>query len=190
MAREVTFDLQSDEGVPPLELDETRGRGPAFVTGATAAHVIGAATVDAPERAACAYCGASGWAIYGARAACAQCGAPVPVALPAEARRSRYASPMPSFATPAWGPAQPAWGPAPTAAGAPAWAPARTDDVFDALASVPFAFWKRLPVYAFLTLLLGNGCRCGGLSGWTNGGLAALIVLGVIGAVVSLQRSP
>jgi hypothetical protein len=189
MAREVTFDLESDEGVPPLELDDARGRGPAFVTGATAAHVIGAATVNAPERAACAYCGASGWAIYGARAACAQCGAPIPAALPAEAPRSfyasRYASPLPP--TP---PTAPAWGPLPATARAPAWAPARTDDVFDALASVPFAFWKRLPVYAFLTLLLGNGCRCGGLSGWTNGGLAALVVLGVIGAVISLQRSP
>jgi hypothetical protein len=178
MAREVTFDLQSDEGVPPLELDDARGRGPALVTGATAAHVIGAATVNAPERAACAYCGASGWAIYGARAACAQCGAPIPAALPAEAPRSRYgsryASPLP---------------PSPPFA-APAWAPARTDVVFDALASVPFAFWKRLPVYAFLTMVLGNGCRCGGLSGWTNGGLAALTVLGVIGAVISLQRSP
>jgi hypothetical protein len=183
MAREVTFDLVSDEGAPPLELDEARGRGPAFVTGATAAHVIGAATVDAPERAACAYCGASGWAIYGARSACAQCGAPVLTALPAEAPRSRYASPVPPFAAPTWGPA-------PTTAGAPAWAPARTDDVFDALASVPFAFWKRLPVYAFLTMVLGNGCRCGGLSGWTNGGLAALVVLGVIGAVISLQRNP
>jgi hypothetical protein len=183
LAQEVTFDLESGEGMPALELDETRGRGPAFVTGATAAHVIGAAPVDAPARAPCAYCGASGWAIYGARAACAQCGAPIQTELPEAAPRSRYASPLPPFAAPAWGPA-------PTTACAPAWSPARTDDVFDALASVPFAFWKRLPVYAFLTLLLGNGCRCGGLSGWTNAGLSALLVLGVIGALISLQRNP
>jgi hypothetical protein len=183
LAREVTFDLESDAGVPALELDETRGRGPAFVTGATAAHVIGAAAVAAPARAACAYCGSSGWAIDGARTACAQCGAPIPTTLPEVAPRSRYASPLPPFVAPAWGTA-------PRAAGAPAWAPARTDDVFDALASVPFAFWKRLPVYALLTLVLGNGCRCGGLSGWTNGGLAALIVLGVLGALISLQRNP
>jgi hypothetical protein len=62
--------------------------------------------------------------------------------------------------------------------------------VADGMTSIPFAFWKRVPAYAFLALVLGNGCRCRGLSTMTNVSLAVLVVVGLAGVVLSLQRSP
>jgi len=125
-----------------------------------AVRAVGAVGIRATEPGACPYCGASGWAMDRTGASCAHCGAPVRSTLP------------------------------PPALAVESSAPSVGEAVIDATTSIPFGFWKRLPVYAFLALVLGNGCRCGGLSGWTNVSLAALVVVGVAGVVLSLQRNP
>lgn len=171
IAREITFEAESEATPISLELDLDRSprHSPRFVTGA-----VGRVGIRATEPDACPYCGASGWALDRTGASCAQCGAPVRSSLPPVPPSSPYRSPIP---------------PCPAAAVEPS-APSVGEVVLDATASIPFAFWKRLPVYALLALVLGNGCRCGGLSGWTNGTLAVLVAVGVAGVVLSLQRNP
>jgi hypothetical protein len=66
----------------------------------------------------------------------------------------------------------------------------RTERGVDAIRTVPFEVWKRVPVYAFLAMLFGNGCRCGGLSTSVNAALGILLVIGLVGVAVSFQRNP
>jgi hypothetical protein len=164
MARttEVTFEAENDAGAPALELDVSRRLASANAP----RFVTGAATSTAavPEVVPCPYCGATGWAVDHAES-CAHCGAPV---------RGSLAVASPTASAPLL----------------PATPPSVGEAVADAVADVPFAFWKRLPVYAFLAMLLGNGCLCGGLSGRSNAALALLVIVGVVGVVMSLQRRP
>jgi hypothetical protein len=70
-------------------------------------------------------------------------------------------------------------------------APTTTSALVDAAREIPFSLWKRIPTYAFLAMLLGNGCKCGGLSAGTNVVLVVLVVVGLAGGFASLsQRSP
>jgi hypothetical protein len=62
--------------------------------------------------------------------------------------------------------------------------------VLEPMRELPFGFWKRVPVYALLALVLGNGCRCAGLSLPTNIALTMLLAIGLVGSAVSFQRSP
>ena len=64
---------------------------------------------------------------------------------------------------------------------------ARTADLF---ALLPLAVWKRVALYGFLFIVLGNLLRCGGLSFATNVACVVLAVLGVVGCVVTAQRNP
>lgn len=145
----------------PLELAVSPRRSPGFVTGAVGR--------TAPEVVECPYCGTPGWADHHS-ATCARCGAPV-----------RATPPPPPPA-----PRLPSAPPPP----APLLAASRGEAIADAVATVPFGIWKRLPFYAFLAMVLGNGCLCGGLSGRVNVVLALLIVVGLAGVVLSLQRRP
>lgn len=166
VAREITFDDESGAADISLELDVSPRHFPRFVTGATTAP-------SAPEIAACSYCGAVGRG-EPTCAACGAPGAPVHATLPPLPRVSRYPSAFPTAPAPAL-----------------STPPSRGDAVIEAVSTLPFGFWKRLPAYAFLAMVLGNGCMCGGLAGRTNVTLAVLIVLGVAGLVVSsLQRKP
>lgn len=158
IAREITFEAESEATPIALELDRSTPHSPRFVTGAVRA--VGTLGMRASEPDACVYCGASGWAMDHTGTSCAHCGAPVRSMLP------------------------------PPVLAVQSSAPSLGEAVIDATTSIPFGFWKRLPVYAFLALVLGNGCRCGGLSGWTNVSLAVLVVVGVAGVVLSLQRNP
>lgn len=162
MARAPELMFDDVPGIP-IELDIEPRRSTGFVTGAVGRTV--------PEIAECPYCGAPGMTDH-LSSTCARCGAPARATLPPLPPVSRYASVSPP----------------PPAAPRPL--PSRADAVVDAVASVPFGFWKRLPSYAFLAMVLGNGCLCGGLSGRTNGFLALLIVVGLAGVVLSLQRRP
>ena len=158
--REITFDDVPDIS---LELEVVPRRSPGFVTGAMAR--------NAPEIAACPYCGTPGWADTHA-SSCAQCGAPL---------RATQAPLPPPIRLPSYRPL-PLAPPLAAASGGGAFV--------EAVASVPFGFWKRLPTYAFLSMVHGNGCLCGGLSGRSNVFLGLLVVVGLVGVVVSLQRSP
>lgn len=62
--------------------------------------------------------------------------------------------------------------------------------VFDAFAALPMAIWKRLALYGFLFLLVGNLLRCGGLSTMTNVACALLVMFGLVGVVACAQRNP
>jgi len=165
IAREVTFEAETDAAIS-LELDLDRGadrsplESPRYVTGAT--QRVGTVGFRAPELVACTYCGASAWATDHTGACCAQCGAPLGATLPPPA-----APVVPPPVSSSIGAA-----------------------VADGMTSIPFAFWKRVPAYAFLALVLGNGCRCRGLSMTTNVSLVLLVVVGLAGVVLSLQRSP
>ena len=201
IAREITFEADSEASPIPLELDLELGldrsprHAPRFVTGAVAAAgtvgAVGTVGIRAPEPDACAYCGASGWATDRTGASCAQCGAPVRSTLPPLSPLSTVPPVPPS--SPYRSPLPPCPGAAlelsaPSASSA---SPSSVGEgVLDAAASIPFAFWKRLPVYALLAMVLGNGCRCGGLSGFTNVTLALLVAVGIAGVVLSLQRNP
>ncbi len=160
-ARELVLDETDDPGSAiVLELDVSPRCFPRFVTGATA--------MSPPEISACAYCGA----LVRGLPRCASCGAPVRAPFPGTPPVSRFLSPIPR---------------APLAAMP---APSRSELFVDAVATIPFGFWKRVPVYAFLAMVVGNTFRCSGLSGRMNLSLAVLIVVGVVGAVLTLQRSP
>lgn len=160
VAREITFDDENLGPEVPLELGVVPRGFPRFVTGAAGA--------NAPAIVSCPYCGAPGSGLP----SCAACGAPARATLEQAPRVSRYAPAVPPAPPPEPSPSSPrgAFG--------------------DAVEAIPFAFWKRLPAYALLALVLGNGCLCGGLSGRTNATLALLIVVGVVGLLVALQRRP
>ncbi|HEY8074018.1 MAG TPA: hypothetical protein VIF62_07915 [Labilithrix sp.] len=63
----------------------------------------------------------------------------------------------------------------------------RADRVLDAIAELPYDFWKRVAFYPFLAMLLGNGCTCRGLSFGTNVSLVALAIVGIVGVVASVR---
>ena len=176
VSREVTFEDESGDSPIALELEVSPRHPCAFVTGAVGRRL--------PEVETCPYCGASGWMRDRLTATCAQCGAPFTAASAPVESFPRYASPLPPMSSASSVSSAPAFGPLQSA---PA---SRTGDVLDAVASMPFGFWKRVPAYAFLALLLGNGMRCRGLALSTNIALVALIVVGLAGVVVSLQRNP
>ena len=115
----------------------------------------------------CRYCGTTRAA---SRPECATCGSATSLSL----------SPSPSSAS--W-PGSASWPPPPSRA-------SRLEPLVDAMTTLPFGFWKRVPFYALLAMVLGNGCRCGGLSSGTNLSLAALLVVGLVGVGCSLQRNP
>ena len=69
--------------------------------------------------------------------------------------------------------------------------PTRFDDALEVVHAVPLGVWKRVPAYALLAIFLGNVCRCGGLSFWTNVALMVLVCVGTAGLCASLvQRRP
>ena len=69
--------------------------------------------------------------------------------------------------------------------------PTRFDDALEVVHAVPLGVWKRVPAYALLAMFLGNVCRCGGLSFWTNLALGVLVCVGTAGLCGSLvQRRP
>ena len=173
VSREVTFEDESGDSPIALELEVSPRHPSAFVTGAVGRRL--------PEVETCPYCGASGWMRDRLTAACAQCGAPFTAASAPVESFPRYASPLPPVA-----PVASSFAIAPV----PSVPPSQTEQVLDAVASIPFGIWKRVPAYAFLALLLGNGMRCRGLAFSTNVALVVLVVVGLAGVVVSLQRNP
>ena len=163
VAQEITLEPDSEGPAILLELDLSPRCVPTFVTGAAAR--------SAPEIAECPYCGTPGRGLP----LCARCGAPTRATPPALPRATRYISPVPLLPAGELSPLSP---------------PSRGEVFVDAITTIPFGIWKRLPVYAFLAMVLGNGFRCGGLSARVNAMLVMLIVIGVVGAVLSSQRSP
>lgn len=65
-----------------------------------------------------------------------------------------------------------------------------TSSALDSLAVVPVGIWKRFALYGFLFFVFGNLLRCGGLSTFTNVSCTLVVALGLVGVVVSAQRSP
>lgn len=148
--------------LPALELDRSRSPVPT-------ARFISLKEGDlAAASAGCPYCGAPSPAYPRACASCGYQGTSLPV--------SRFASVIPRSA-------------AESVASSLA-PPTRVDGFLDAMAAVPFGFWKRIPVYAVLAMLIGNGLKCGGLPTHTNVALVALFAVGLVGVIASLQRNP
>ncbi len=124
-----------------------------------------------------------------AMATCERCGAPLPLharkcayCATAQATRTR----IPIAAVPPLAPSS--YAPPPPFESMPV---TRTDRLVDAIATIPYDFWKRVALYPFLAILLGNGCTCRGLSAATNVALVVLGVMGIVGVVacVRAQRS-
>lgn len=162
IAREVTFEAEPGAAIS-LELDLDRAPlDPREPPRLVTGAVprMGTVGIRGPEPVVCPYCGASGWATDRRGACCMRCGAPL---------GSTLAPPAPALQSPA---------------------PSVSEAVIEAATSLPFGFWKRVPAYAFLALVLGNGCRCGGLPTVTNVSLAVLVVIGLAGVVLCLQRNP
>lgn len=59
--------------------------------------------------------------------------------------------------------------------------PPRPVKGFAKLAWVPMDIWKRVAAYTLLAMLLGNACRCGGMSLSSNVVLGLLVLLGLAG---------
>jgi len=155
--------IESGTAQPRIELDRTRRATPRFVTGAAGRFE--------PEPVGCPYCGVPRSAH---EQECASCG--YRGSMPPASRLPSSASVVPfdvHASSPSTLPPQ-----------------SRLDVCIEALTSIPWGFWKRLPVYAFLVMVLGNGCRCGGLSTQTNVSLVLLILVGLAGVAASLHRSP
>jgi hypothetical protein len=160
MAKEREITFE-DTADMPIELEVVPRRSPGYVTGAV--------RTPAPAVEGCPYCGTPG--VRPHQSNCENCGAPL------HAMRAMEHERAPISAGSSLPPAPPA-------------PPAPGEAIVDGITSIPFGFWKRLPAYAFLAMILGNGCRCGGLSRHTNLALASLVVLGVVGLVLSFQRRP
>lgn len=70
--------------------------------------------------------------------------------------------------------------------------PTVLEAAIDTLNILPFGFWKRVPTYSLLALVIGNTLLCGGLSARSDLMLVVMVILGFVGmaASVSLQRKP
>lgn len=82
--------------------------------------------------------------------------------------------------------------PRPVTSAVPLTEPSILEAGIDTLKLLPFGFWKRVPTYSILALVIGNTLLCGGLSARANLTLVVVIILGFVGmaASVSLQRKP
>jgi hypothetical protein len=56
------------------------------------------------------------------------------------------------------------------------------------LACVPMDIWKRVAAYTLLAMLLGNACRCGGMSFSSNVVLGLLVLLGLAGCAACARE--
>lgn len=115
---------------------------------------------------------------------CERCGAPMD--LHASTCKFCSASLFPQAPIPAVAPAPLSYAPPPPAfESQPV---TRFDRIEDAIASIPYDFWKRVAFYPLLAIVLGNAFTCRGLSLPTNIALGVLIVLGVVGVIANVRQ--